>query len=404
MAEKLDIHDYDLQLKGCKKRIEGAELSDANKKLILAYERARQLDGTAISTRVRTMYCLLDFALFLGRDLEGAGKDDVKEFVYRIESKPDYSVWTKSKYRGVVKKFFKWLRYGDEYLSRDEYPDEVRWIRVHVKKKDEPKISRTDLLTEDEIEKLIEAADTPRDKAFISLLSDCGARIGEIGNLRIKDVYRDEFSFLVHIRGKTGEREDAVVYSNPYIAGWLNCHPMKDDREAPLWVNMRKGRYQYRQMKYNTLRSLCRELFQKAGIRKKFNPHIFRHSRVTINMSRGIMNEAQAKAYFGWTPDSKMFASYAHLVSKDANDAVLEAAGMKTKSKEGLKLRPNTCKTCHYSNSPGANFCERCGRPLNAKTSLMYSQMKQDAYEILNRLKEDPEFMELAKRKVECLN
>lgn len=46
------------------------------------------------------------------------------------------------------------------------------------------------------------------------------------------------------------------------------------------------------------------------------------------------------------------------------------------------------------------SFCERCGRPLNARTSLMYSHMKQDAYKILDKLKNDVEFMELAKRKI----
>jgi hypothetical protein len=141
-------------------------------------------------------------------------------------------------------------------------------------------------------------------------------------------------------------------------------------------------------------------LFQRAGIKKKFHPHIFRHSRVTINLSKGIMNEAQAKAYFGWAPDSKMFSSYAHLVSQDANEAIRVAAGLKQKGDSGIKLKPNACKICHYANSPEANFCERCGRPINAKTSLMYSHMKQDAYEILDKLKDDPEFMEMAKKKI----
>jgi len=400
MEEKLDIHDYEKGLDCCLRKIETTHISDGNRKLLKDYNMARQLDGTAISTRIRTLYCLLDFASFLCKDIRASSKEDVKRFVYKIDSKGDYSVWTKSKYKGVIKKFFKWLRYGDEYLCRDEYPEEVKWIRVHVKKKDEPKISRTDIFTEEEIEKLIEAADHPRDKAFISIISDCGARVGEIGNLRIKDVYRDEFSFLVHLRGKTGEREDAVVYSDTYIAQWLNCHPFKNNRNAPLWVNREKGKYQYKQMKDGSLRNLCRELIRKAGINKRYNLHIFRHSRVTINLSKGVMNEAQAKAYFGWTPDSKMFSSYAHLVSQDANEAIRVAAGLKEKGNNGLKLKPNVCKVCHYANSPEANFCERCGRPLNAKTQLLYSHMKQDVYEILNKLKDDAEFLALAKRKI----
>lgn len=400
MAETLDIHDYDMQLNRCKQKVVTSQITENNKKRILDYDRARQLDGTAIATRIRTIYCLIDYAKILGKDMDKAGKEDIKDFIYAIDSRKGYSVYTKAKYRAVIKKFFKWIKYGDEYLGNVDYPDEVKWIKVHVKKKDEPKISRTDILTEEEIEKLIKAADNPRDKAFVSIISDCGARIGEVGNLRIKDVYRDEFSFLVHLRGKTGEREDVVVYSGSYIAQWLNCHPMRDDREAPLWVNMKNGKHHYAQMKYRSFYKLCRELFQKAGINKKFHPHIFRHSRVTINLSKGVMNEAQAKAYFGWTPDSKMFSCYAHLVSQDANKAILVAAGLKSKDDEGLQMKPSVCQTCHNINSPGANFCERCGRPLNVKTTLLYSHMKKDAYEILDKLKDDPEFMALAVKKI----
>jgi len=400
MAEKLDIHNYELRLKSSLQRVLVAKIPENDKRLIQDYDRARKLEGTANATRVRTIDCLLDLAKFLKKDIKEANKEDIKSYIYEIETREGYSPWTKIKYKAVVKKFFKWVRYGDDYLSRDDYPDEVKWIKVNLKKKDIPRISRTDVLTEEEIEKLIEAADNPRDKAFISIISDCGARIGEVGNLRIKDVYRDEFSFLIHLRGKTGEREDAVVYSGSYIAQWLNCHPLRNDREAPLWVNMKRGSRQYEQMKYGSFRNLCKELFQKAGIDKRFNPHIFRHSRVTINLAKGILNEAQAKTFFGWTPDSKMFSNYAHLVSRDANEAILAAAGIKKKGENAIKLKPNVCKTCNYMNSPEANFCERCGRPLNTKATLLYSHMKHEAYEILDKLKDDPAFLALAMKKI----
>src|SRR3989344_4877821 len=106
MPEKLDIHNYELNLECCKRKIKKTDISDANKKLIFDYDRARQLDGTAIATRIRTIYCLLDLAKFFGKEMDKAGKEDVKDFIYNIESKKDYGVWTKSKFKGVTKKFF----------------------------------------------------------------------------------------------------------------------------------------------------------------------------------------------------------------------------------------------------------------------------------------------------------
>ena len=57
----------------------------------------------------------------------------------------------------------------------------------------------------------------PRDKAFISMLYELGARIGEIGNLRVKDVVKDKYSFIVNLRGKTGQRTPRIVISDPHV-------------------------------------------------------------------------------------------------------------------------------------------------------------------------------------------
>jgi integrase len=56
----------------------------------------------------------------------------------------------------------------------------------HAKDKDKPLPS--ELPTEEEIQKLVEACDNPRDRTFIMTLYESGGRIGEIGSLRIKDV------------------------------------------------------------------------------------------------------------------------------------------------------------------------------------------------------------------------
>ena len=42
-----------------------------------------------------------------------------------------------------------------------------------------------ELLSEDDIQKLLSVIDVPRDKDFLSILTETGARIGEIGKLRI---------------------------------------------------------------------------------------------------------------------------------------------------------------------------------------------------------------------------
>ena len=63
-----------------------------------------------------------------------------------------------------------------------------------------------ELLTEEEIQKMISSCANLRDRALVSVLYESGCRIGEIGNLRIKDVLFDEYGAKIDVLGKTGAR------------------------------------------------------------------------------------------------------------------------------------------------------------------------------------------------------
>jgi len=71
--------------------------------------------------------------------------------------------------------FYRWLR-------KCEHPEEVSWIRIKVKSA--PKLPE-ELLTVEEINKLVNAAEHVRDKAFILTLYESGCRIGELLALQI---------------------------------------------------------------------------------------------------------------------------------------------------------------------------------------------------------------------------
>ena len=62
------------------------------------------------------------------------------------------------------------------------------------------------MFTEQKILKIIYCAAQLKDKAIITLLWDIGARIGEIGTLKIKHIKFDEYGAIVNIKSKTGYR------------------------------------------------------------------------------------------------------------------------------------------------------------------------------------------------------
>lgn len=115
----------------------------------------------------------------------------------KIEKK-DYTDWTKHDYKMILKRFFKWLR------GFDDYPDEVKWIKVTVKRR--KNLLPEELLTEEDVKKLIDSADYPRDKALVSLLYESGCRIIELNTLTIKHVSFDDYGAQIVVSGGKGMR------------------------------------------------------------------------------------------------------------------------------------------------------------------------------------------------------
>jgi len=390
MIPAKDIHDYNKKYDSALKRLKKSAISQRNKDLILDFDRACFLEGLGKPRRIRLIGALFILAkIYLKKDFDKATENDIKEVVIKIKSKEDYSPWTKQNYEVILKKFYKWLKYGDNYKERTEYPRIVSWITAKMKKKDQPRVQASDILTEKEIEKLIYAAEHPRDKAFVSMLYELGARIGEIGSLQIKDVTRDKYSYIIDINGKTGHRTPRIVMSDPYITSWLNLHPEKDDPESALWI-MVGQRNKNEKMKYGAFRALIQRLRKRAKIKKRLYHHLFRHTRVTHLLINRQISEAQAKVYFGWVPSSNMLAEYSHLISSDVNDAILEIHGIKkTKEKESL-LKPKQCQSCGAINSKDALFCQKCSKVLDVKTAIELDEKRKSSDEIITALTKNP--------------
>ncbi len=370
MTPKLDIQNYDKRYKRVIGKIKESSISERNKNLIENFERnCFIVEALSKPRRIKLMDTLFILARdYLKKDFDKIKAYELKDAVKTIEEREDYSVWTKQNYRVILKKFYKWLEYGDGYGNRRGYPEIVEWINTNIKKKDKPKVKASDILTEKEVNALINATGYPRDKAFIVMLYELGARISEIGNLKIKDVSRDEYSYIIDLSGKTGHRTPRIVISDPYLTIWLNEHPLREYPDSPLWVTI--GDRKNGIMNYEALRKILLRIKGKARIKKRLYPHLFRHSRVTHLLKNKQINESQAKIYFGWVPDSKVLAEYSHLLSSDVNDTILEIHGIKKSKVEENELQPKQCPRCKKINMKDALFCQQCSSPLDVKTAM----------------------------------
>jgi len=318
------------------------------------------------------------FGKILQKDFDDLTKEDLKRLIVSMMNrKPTYSAETLGTYKSILKRFMSWVLLPDQFPDIDKTPEMISWIKKHVRKKDMKKLQRKDLLTPKDIEKLLDVCHNPRDKALIAVLWETGGRISEIGNMQIKHVTKVKHGYTLDISGKTGDRSPLVVSAAPYISQWLTMHPFKSDKDAPLWVH-----YQYktkpRYLKYSSIRDLLSRHFTRAEIGKPFNPHIFRHSRATYVLANGIMNEAQAKAYFGWTADSDMLATYSHLIDQDANNAVLKENNLSPVQKKHLELQPRVCRICGEMNTSTAPYCVKCNAVLDMKKAYEHQRVHQE--------------------------
>ena len=154
---------------------------------------------------------------------------------------------------------------------------------------------REEFLTEDEIERMTEAARTPRDRAFVSVLYESGLRIGEMLSLKIKNVHLEEHGTILTVNGKNGIRRVRVTSSFQKLANWIKIHPLREDLNATLWISLRT-RARDKTLKGKTVNTLLKDLAKKAGIEKRIYPHLFRHSRA-VHLSK-YLTAAQMKELF----------------------------------------------------------------------------------------------------------
>jgi site-specific recombinase XerD len=116
--------------------------------------------GISKQRSVKYINHLIVLARTAGCAMETLDRKGVEALVSRINA-ANYTEHTKHDYKVILKKYFQWLRKCDE--EEQEYPDEVRWIKASFKKK---RLVPEALISPEELKKLVEAAENPRDRHF----------------------------------------------------------------------------------------------------------------------------------------------------------------------------------------------------------------------------------------------
>jgi len=312
---------------------------------------------------------------FLGKPLDKTTtKADIESYLNSISEQASNTVIIKLL---ALKLYFKWL-----YGMKKGYPDVVDFP---FPRRTLNNLTSSDLLTEEEVLKLINVADSLRDKALISLLFDSACRIGEIINLDIEDVKLDTDTGSIDVDGKTGRRTVPISKSIPFLRDWINCHPIKK-ADSPLFCSV-KNNFGKRTSDEN-IRAMLKTVKKRAGIKKHIFPHLFRHSRLT-QLDKKQLSHTAMKYFAGWSKSSNMPSVYSHFSAQDTTEAVYSVDGVINKKVEIDKkiLEPVKCWNCKSLQNPNNLFCSTCNSPLNeeakAKREFMQLIFEPDVWKFL---------------------
>lgn len=378
----MGIHDKEVyvRLPWTEEKIRNATYSEENKTAILDFENFLFAQGLGALRILDCIATLHRFAFKANKNFREMNKMDVQAIVAGIE-RSELADSSKQHYKSTLKKFFKYLQ-GEQHAAA--------WVKTSTKL-----CSRKlpeDLFTEVEVKQLIDVTENPRDKAIISILFDSGCRIGEIGDLRIKNITFDEHGAIINVNGKTGARRVRLMFSMSAITNWLEFHPHKTDKEAYVFVNI-QGRRKGKQMRYGAFDQVIKNAAKKIGMEKRVHLYLFRHSRATMYAQH--LTEAQMEMNFGWIHGSKMSGTYVHLSGKQIDDAILSIYGKKKKEDYLPELTSRPCPRCKKENGPTSSFCVQCGQPLDVKSMTEVEDSQRKLMQTIEMLMKTEDFKSL---------
>ena len=355
-------------------------LDPVNKKYLEDYVRQlelKQLQAGTVKIKMWKVYTFMIFTIF--KDSKNITKDDVENYV--IERRNNCSPFTVQGDILELKLFLRWLM-----------PEREKELFTFKMKKPKRSLPVDKLITRKDIQALVQACDTQRDRALIMLLWDSGARLNEIMNLNLDQVEFDKYGAVVIVDGKTGRRRLRLVDCVPDLQAWVNMHSMKDVPNAPLFLTYNRYGLGTKRLNFRTVENRLKNLAAKLKMTKNIHPHAIRHARLTdLVKSEGNkkgFSEMELRILAGWEKNSTMPEIYVHLSGADVERKILTNAGLIEATDQEIRenaLNPQQCPRCKTLNAHDTKYCSSCSFVLDIRT----------AKEIQNYEKQIPQLIEL---------
>ena len=143
-----------------------------------------------------------------------------------------------------------------------------------------PPLVLPEVLSPEEVKRLLKAAKSLKYKTIFTLMYSAGLRIGECVHLKVADI--DRARMLISVRQGKG-RKDRTTILSPYALKLLEAYYRQYRPRTWLF----EGHPKTKAMHIRSVQTVFRQAVKTAGITRKITPHTLRHSFATHLLEQG---------------------------------------------------------------------------------------------------------------------
>lgn len=234
--------------------------------LISKYKHTLTLKNYSQSTVNSYLNGLYKFIAFIqDNEIEEVKATHISKFLVHAKRENDYGYST-----------MKQLIASIRFLYREVLQEDIAFdFDIKMKKPSRIPV----VLSVEEVQRLLNSFSNLKHKAILTLCYSAGLRVGEILNLKVKDIDSDRMQIRIE-QGK-GQKDRYSILSEK-VLGLLRIYVKEYQPAEYLFEGQGGGKYSA-----SSIQVLMRRHKKKCGITKKATPHTLRHSFATHLLDNG---------------------------------------------------------------------------------------------------------------------
>lgn len=213
---------------------------------------------------------LVSLSKYFGKSPEEVTTEELKEYLYDASHRRGLSV-------SYIKQTISALKILYKDVLDMPWDDHIK-IKMPRREYQIPEV-----LTKEEIFKMVEFTSNPKHKAIMALLYSSGMRRDELINLQIKDIDSKRMVIRINL-GKGNKSRDVLLSSNALklLRQYYKVHFPK-----PIKYVFEGGGKPGKPYSASSINNIIKKAAKKAGVKKDVHTHTLRHSFATHMLEQG---------------------------------------------------------------------------------------------------------------------